>query len=255
MSAPDTAVPDKDAPQKDVPQKEAHVKDFIAITPNALAPEICAEIVGHIRASNALQPGRVGGGVFPELKRSRDISITGNPEWQQVEQTLNMAMLGGLIRYLREYPQALIAPLMLQQPGPDGALRRLSADDLAAKDDAGIIELIRACLRPGSINLQWYRAGEGGYPYWHCELYPRDKTAETLHRHLLWTLYLNDDFEEGETEFMFQQRKVKPETGALLIAPTSFTHTHRGNRPQRGDKFIATSWILFQRADVLYGQT
>ncbi len=248
MSAPDTAVPDKD-----VPQNEAHVKDFIAITPNALAPEICAEIVGHIRASNALQPGRVGGGVFPELKRSRDISITGNPEWQQVEQTLNMAMLGGLIRYLREYPQALIAPLMLQQPGPDGALRRLSADDLAAKDDAGIIELIRACLRPGSINLQWYRAGEGGYPYWHCELYPRDKTAETLHRHLLWTLYLNDDFEEGETEFMFQQRKVKPETGSLLIAPTAFTHTHRGNRPQRGDKFIATSWILFQRADVMYG--
>jgi 2OG-Fe(II) oxygenase superfamily len=253
MSTPDTAVPDKDAPQKDVPHKETHVKDFIAITPNALAPEICAEIIGHIRASDALRPGQVGGGVFPELKHSRDITITGNPEWQQVEQTLNMAMLGGLIRYLREYPQALIAPLMLQQPGPDGALRRLSADDLAAKDDAGIIELIRACLRPGSINLQWYRAGEGGYPYWHCELYPRDNTAETLHRHLLWTLYLNDDFEEGETEFMFQQRKVKPETGVLLIAPTSFTHTHRGNRPQRGDKFIATSWILFQRADVMYG--
>lgn len=255
MSTPDTAVPDKDLPEKDVPQKETHVKDFIAITPNALAPEVCAEIVGHIRASDALRPGQVGGGVFPDLKRSQDITITGNPEWQQVEQTLNMAMLGGLIRYLREYPQALIAPLMLQQPGPDGALRRLSTDDLAAKDDAGIIELIRACLRPGSINLQWYRAGEGGYPYWHCELYPRDNTAETLHRHLLWTLYLNDDFEEGETEFMFQHRKVKPETGSLLIAPTSFTHTHRGNRPQRGDKFIATSWILFQRADVLYGQT
>ena len=252
MSTPDTAVPDKDVPEKDVPQKETPVKDFIAITPNALAPEICAEIVGHIRASDALRPGQVGGGVFPDLKHSRDITITGNPEWQQVEQTLNMAMLGGLIRYLREYPQALIAPLMLQQPGPDGTLRRLSGDDLAAKDDAGIIELIRACLRPGSINLQWYRAGEGGYPYWHCELYPRDTTAETLHRHLLWTLYLNDDFEEGETEFMFQQRKVKPETGSLLIAPTSFTHTHRGNRPQRGDKFIATSWILFQRADALY---
>ena len=53
---------------------------------------------------------------------------------------------------------------------------------------------------------------------------------------------------------MFQQRKVTPETGSLLIAPTAFTHTHRGNRPQHGDKFIATSWILFQRAEVLYGQ-
>ncbi len=229
-------------------------KDFIAITPEALPRETCAQIVGHIRESSGLRPGQVGGGVYPELKHSRDITITGNPEWQQVEEALNMAMLGGLIRYLREYPQTLIAPLMLQQPGPDGALRRLTGDDLAAKDDTGIIELIRACLRPGSINLQWYRADEGGYSYWHCEQYPRDASCETLHRHLLWTLYLNDEFEEGETEFMYQDRKVKPQTGSLLIAPAGFTHTHRGNRPKGGDKFIATSWVLFQRAEVLYGK-
>ena len=41
--------------------------------------------------------------------------------------------------------------------------------------------------------------------------------------------------------------------GSLLIAPTAFTHTHRGNRPQGGDKFIATSWILFQSAQKLFG--
>lgn len=231
-------------------------RDFIAVIPEALSRETCAEIVSHLRANDEeLHAGRVGGGVYPELKHSRDLTITGNPAWQQVEQALNLAMLGGLIRYLREYPQALIAPLMLQQPGPDGTLRRLSAEDLAAKDDTGIIELIRTCLRPGGVNLQWYRADEGGYPYWHCELYPRDASCETLHRHLLWTVYLNDDFEEGETEFLFQQRKVKPQTGSLLIAPAGFTHTHRGNRPQGGDKFIATSWILFHRADVMFGQS
>ena len=114
-------------------------------------------------------------------------------------------------------------------------------------------ELASACLRPGAINLQWYPAGSGGYPYWHCELYPSDENDETLHRHLLWTLYLNEEFEEGETEFLIQKRKIKPATGSLLIAPTAFTHTHRGNCPQHGDKFIATSWILFQPARVLYG--
>ncbi len=121
-------------------------------------------------------------------------------------------------------------------------------------DDAALTPLITACLRPGSINLQWYRAGQGGYPYWHCELYPKDANAETLHRHLLWTVYLNDGFAEGETEFLFQQRKIVPQAGTLLIAPTAFTHTHRGNRPQGGDKFIATSWILFQRAEQLFGK-
>ena len=229
--------------------------DHITITPDALPREVCDQIVARIRADQAsLHPGQVGGGVFPELKHSRDITLTGNAAWQDVEQTLNMAMLGALIRYLREYPSALISPLMLQQAGPDGTLRRLSAEDVATKDDAGLIELIRTCLRPGHINLQWYRADEGGYPYWHCELYPRDTSCETLHRHLLWTLYLNDAFEEGETEFMYQDRKVKPRTGSLLIAPAGFTHTHRGNRPKGGDKFIATSWVLFQRAETLYGQ-
>ncbi len=227
--------------------------DFIEITPGALDADACAAIVTRIRASTALQPGRIGGGVFPELKHSRDLHITGNAEWADVEQQLNNAVYAGLLAYLRRYPQALIAPLMLQHTGADGAPRRIAAEDFAEMPDARLGELAQTCLRPGAINLQWYRAGEGGYPYWHCELYPRDASAETLHRHLLWTVYLNADFSEGETEFRFQRRKVAPRTGTLLIAPTAFTHTHRGNQPQDGDKFIATSWILFQRAEALFG--
>lgn len=226
---------------------------FIQVTEGALAPDACAAIVDRMRASAQLQPGRVGGGVFPELKRSRDLMVSGNAEWADVEQTLNVAVYAGVLAYLRRWPQALISPLMLQQQGPDGQPKRLAAEDFATMDDARIGELVQTCLRPGAVNLQWYGAGEGGYPYWHCELYPRDAAAETLHRHLLWTIYLNDDFDAGETEFLFQQAKVKPKTGSLLIAPTAFTHTHRGNRPERGDKFIATSWILFQKAEVMFG--
>jgi hypothetical protein len=228
--------------------------DFIEVFPGALSRDMCAAIVERLQRSDALQPGRVGGGVFRELKHSRDLSITGKPEWADVEQALNQAVFAGLLAYVRRYPQALIAPLMLQQAGDDGAPRRLLAEDIVAMKDAALAPLLAQCLRPGAINLQWYRAGEGGYPYWHCELYPRDAAAETLHRHLLWTLYLSEDFGEGETEFLFQQRRIVPRAGTLLIAPTAFTHTHRGNRPQGGDKFIATSWILFQRAEALFAR-
>ena len=227
--------------------------DFIEVYPAALDPASCAAIVARLHASDALQPGQVGGGVYPELKKSRDLALDDHPEWSDVAQALNMAVYAGLLAYLRKYPQALIAPLMLQQPDGGGGLRRLSAEDVAALDNQALGRLAMTCLRPGAINLQWYRAGEGGYPYWHCELYPRGADCETLHRHLLWTLYLNDGFGGGETEFLFQQRKVVPRTGDLLIAPTAFTHTHRGNRPRGGDKYIATSWILFQRAESLYG--
>ncbi len=227
--------------------------DFIQIIDDAVSREDCAAIVQRMQASDQLHAGQVGSGVFPELKRSRDLRISGRADWADVEQRLQQAVFGGLLGYLRRYPQALLSPLMLQVTGEDGRAHRLSAQDLVAMADEPLAQLARTCLRPGAINLQWYAAGEGGYPYWHCELYPRDPTAETLHRHLLWTLYLNDEFEQGETEFLFQQRKARPRTGSLLIAPTAFTHTHRGNRPVGGDKFIATSWILFQSAQQLYG--
>lgn len=227
--------------------------DFIQITDNAIAHEECVAIVQRMRQSQQLHPGRIGGGVFPDLKHSRDLRISGMAEWAEVENRLQQAVFEGVLTYLRQYPQALISPLMLQVTTADGTPHRLEAEDIVQMSDQALGDLARTCLRPGAINLQWYTADQGGYPYWHCELYPRDANADTLHRHLLWTLYLNDDFAQGETEFLFQQRKARPRTGSLLIAPTAFTHTHRGNRPVGGDKFIATSWILFQSAQALYG--
>ena len=227
--------------------------DFIEVYDDALPADACAEIVRAFEASGAAVPGRVGGGVMPDLKDSGDIHITGRPEWREAENALNHAVFAGLLKYLRTYRHALIAPLMLQIQAPDGTMRRIAAEDFDAMSDDALAKLVRAVLRPGAINLQRYRAGQGGYPYWHCELYPRDPGAETLHRHVLWTLYLNDGFAAGETEFLYQQRRIVPKTGSLLIAPAAFTHTHRGNRPEGSDKYIATSWILFQRAEQIFG--
>ena len=227
--------------------------DFIEVYENAIPAAACAQIVAAFEASGAAVPGRVGGGVLPELKDSRDIQLTGRAEWRDAENLLNNAVFAGLLAYLRKYRYALIAPLMLQVPDGQGGLRRIAAEDFDTLDDESLANMVRAVMRPGGINLQRYTAGQGGYPYWHCELYPKDASAETLHRHVLWTIYLNDTFAAGETEFLYQSRKIVPKTGSLLIAPAAFTHTHRGNRPEGGDKYIATSWILFQRAEQIFG--
>jgi hypothetical protein len=226
--------------------------DFIEVYENALSPEDCAHLVEKFERS-AHVPGRVGGGVMPELKDSRDLTMTGKPEWRASEAALNAAVFRGALAYIRKYRYALIAPVMLQVQGPDGTPQRLSSEHFDAMSDDTLGGLVRTVLRPGSINLQRYTADTGGYPYWHCELYPKDASCETLHRTVLWTIYLNDAFDEGETEFLYQQRKIKPRVGSLLIAPTSFTHTHRGNKPVGGAKYIATSWLLFQRSEALYG--
>jgi len=125
-----------------------------------------------------------------------------------------------------------------------GAPLSLDAERLAQADD----DLLNLVVMNLFRNLQKYFADSGAYPYWHCELHPSPEDhGESLHRVVLWTIYLNDKFREGETEFLYQRRKIVPKTGSLLIAPTAFTHTHRGNMPKGGDKYIATSWVLFRR--------
>ncbi len=229
--------------------------DFIEVLPDALDAPTCRALIDRFNASGKAVRGQTGGGVDLRLKDSWDICINDHPEWKAVENQLNTTMMQGLKRYVRKYPYTVIAPLSLRMPdAATGELAMLDADTIAAMPDETLQMLLVKVFRPGTINLQKYVANQGGYPYWHCELYPKigDTHGETLHRVLLWSLYLNDAFAEGETEFFHQQRKVVPQTGSLLIAPAGFTHTHRGNMPKGGDKYIATSWVLFQRPEVLF---
>jgi len=87
------------------------------------------------------------------------------------------------------------------------------------------------------ILVQKTRPKGDGFHSFHAE----DVTWSSKERHLAWTVYLNDVNEGGETEFLYQQLKIKPVTGRVAIWPGSFTHLHRGNPPTT-DKYIATGW-------------
>ncbi len=228
--------------------------DFIEVYDDALDPATCRALVERFEASRAASRGVTGSGVDVAVKDSWDIPLDAHPDWADATRLLNEVVFAGFKRYLRRYPHVALAPSQLKLQGPDGALRVLDAARVQAMSDGELGAIAMTLFRPGSINLQKYLADQGAYPYWHCELYPspRPDGGDSLHRVVLWTIYLNDGFGDGETEFLYQGRKVVPRTGSLLFAPTAFTHTHRGNRPTGRDKFIATSWILFKRAEAMY---
>lgn len=229
--------------------------DFIEVYDNALDARTCAALIARFEASGQATRGAVGSGVNTDLKDSWDIGITADSAWSDAVNALNAAMATCLKRYVRTYPHCLLAPMTLHMKDPAGGKPvLLTAERLAQLNDTLLSALITKVFRPGAINLQKYLADQGGYPYWHCEFYPKAGSGDTLHRVLLWSIYLNDGFHTGETEFLHQQRRITPRAGSLLIAPAGFTHTHRGNRPQGGDKYIATSWVLYQHAETLYAQ-
>ena len=64
--------------------------------------------------------------------------------------------------------------------------------------------------------------------------------------------FLNTVSDGGQTEFFYQNQSISPKIGRMVIAPAGFTHTHKGAIPKSSDKYIVTSWILFQRAEDIY---
>jgi hypothetical protein len=230
------------------------VPDFVEVYDNIVDAASCKKLIERYHASKRIGRGAMGSGVDTSMKNSWDITISEDASWADAEGALNQAMLRCLLAYLRKYPYTILGPVWLKMRDPaSGAQTMLDPQSLAALDDLRLQALVMKAFRPGRINIQRYIADQGGYPRWHCEVYPEPGARETLSRTLLWTLYLNDGFDEGETEFYHQCRKIKPKTGSMLIAPAVFTHTHRGNMPKNGDKYIATSWVLFQTPEALYG--
>ena len=86
--------------------------------------------------------------------------------------------------------------------------------------------------------MQRTRPGSG-YHVWHCE----NSARAQCNRMLTYILYLNDVEDGGETEFLYYPKRIKPEAGTILIWPAGFTHTHRGNQPLSGEKYVMTGWM------------
>ena len=82
-----------------------------------------------------------------------------------------------------------------------------------------------------------------GYHVWHIE---HGKGYENEARALVFSIYLNDVEDGGETEFLHFSKRVKPKTGRIVIWPASFPYVHRGNPPLSGEKYILTSWMMLK---------
>jgi hypothetical protein len=82
-----------------------------------------------------------------------------------------------------------------------------------------------------------------GYHVWHIE---HGKGFNNESRAFVFSIYLNDVEEGGETEFLHFSKRVKPKTGRIVIWPAGFPYVHRGNPPLSGEKYILTSWMMLR---------
>jgi len=96
-----------------------------------------------------------------------------------------------------------------------------------------------------NLSPRWYinRYLPGGFFYQHV-----DGTASYDNQKSLYTfiIYLNDDFDQGETLFYNKQdqiiKRIKPQAGLAIIFPQNILHS--GNKVLNGSKYIMRSDLM-----------
>jgi hypothetical protein len=91
-------------------------------------------------------------------------------------------------------------------------------------------------LEIAGLRLQKTNIGQGYHQWHHDEMHSEERCVTFI-------LYLNDVKEGGETEFLYQHKRIEPRKGTMIFFPASYTHVHRGNTPISGTKYICTGWI------------
>ena len=80
-----------------------------------------------------------------------------------------------------------------------------------------------------------------GFHVWHSD----NGNLSNCRRLIVVSLYLNTVVEGGETEFLYQSKRVSPIEGTLVFFPAGWTHPHRGNPPLTGNKYLLTTWLEY----------
>ncbi|UUZ54829.1 hypothetical protein LP419_02070 [Massilia sp. H-1] len=102
--------------------------------------------------------------------------------------------------------------------------------------------------------MQKYLQASGGYHHWHSEIYPQNASCESLHRAAVPVLSERRG-RRWRDRVLLPEAQDRGAPGPPDHRPCfGFTHSHKGHVARSSDKYIATSWILFQRAEALYGQ-
>ncbi|MEL0207665.1 MAG: 2OG-Fe(II) oxygenase [Gammaproteobacteria bacterium] len=191
------------------PKKE--IKDFIGVFDNYITPAACEKMITYFKNQNAMGKAfnrQSSEGVPLGKKKDLSLGLNANNVHAWVGQFTDFFV--NVERALVEYDQ-----------------------------ETGFCEACDTTLHYTSFRVQRTLPGEG-YHVWHTEHTALD---DQIARLLVFSVYLNNVEEGGETEFLHQKQRVQPKTGRIVIWPAGFPYLHRGNPPLSGEKYILTSWM------------
>jgi SHS2 domain-containing protein len=187
---------------------------FIKVYPNAVTDEFCDRVIAHFE--RMLSEGRT----LNRQQHEGALKINKDDEKYFFENEVNHFIVDVNSNILKEFNQSI----------------RVNFSSYS--NEIGILNSLATQAVSESIKIQKTEPRQG-YHVWHCE----HANISTARRLAFVLVYLNDIEDGGETEFLYQSLRIPPKKGTMIIAPASYTHTHRGNPPLSETKYIISTWI------------
>ena len=187
--------------------REIKPNSFIFEKPHALSADICEDMIRRFEA-------------HPDEQYAGRIGQTVNKD-QSVKKTTDLVVSGK--PHWKDVDRALFQSL-----------------GKAILEFRETFPYFKGPFKDMGYGIQRYQPDE--YYHWHID----GGSHEFSQRQLVALWYLNDvPGPGGETEFRYQDVKVTPEQGKLVLFPPFWTHEHRAVTVQQGVKYIATTWVVF----------
>jgi hypothetical protein len=199
---------------------------YIYINESSLSKELCDEIMYKYSIEPGRRPGCTFGGVVPDVKDTVDYTIEmNNPNWSRIRDTLIVELINNIEIYISrlDTPSYNSLPSKIDNSNIKNNFKELYINDLFFE----------------TLMVQRYESNKGRYVYHNDGSF---EPKEKRHRVLTYIWYLNDVEEGGETLF-WDNYKIKPEKGKLVLFPAAWNFPHSGLMPISNDKYIITGWV------------
>lgn len=194
-----------------------HHDDFISVYKNVYPENYCSHMISEFER---LKEHGVGG-IRPELRHKKsDYSMALNPGIHLLNSFLEMCPLRGFFDRLQ-----------------------------VVYDNYSIKYSTLKELRITTTSCKMQRSDPGdGYHIWHHETGNQTGYYQNQNRAIVYSLYLNtlDPAAGGETEFLYQKKRIPPVENTMILWPATYTHVHRGNAVLgTKPKYIITGWFYY----------
>jgi len=199
----------------------------------SLSEELCKIIIDLFEGEmNGKYEGVTAGGITKDVKKTTDFIIPKDlndnneiiiQKWSKIQKLLD----DELNRNIKKYINNIFTSLNIDKK----------------ENNTKYYVFSQKFLTHEKFMIQKYNKNAGRYTYHDDFIVDWNKEKYRL---ITYIWYLNNVENGGETE-IWDDFKIKPETGKLLLFPSSWTFPHRGVMPISDNKYIITGWLYVNK--------